>query len=359
MVLPALNQCRFYLLVFLLSLLSFYTLASDTTRVKKVRIYPFPAIGYAPETRWYFGGVVLFNMRFNRDTLLRTSTFETEINFTQNKQLIISAGFDLQFFKNKFRWIGDNGYYKFPEDYWGIGNQTSDQIKVRYNATRTELDNSFLIKFKRIYYAGIRQRYHQIKLKETIPFTDLPSAGNVIHASGIGPRLMIDSRDNTLNATKGIYLSLNYQWYFSLLGSDSRFSKSEFDFRIYRKIHKNGVAAFQSVAGFAEGKIPFRMLPMLGSESIMRGYYQGRYRSDAFYAVQGEYRLTVWRWLGGAIFGGAGKVTEVNENGFVLHPTYGAGLRIRIDKKENVNLRFDYARGDYSDGFYVSFGEAF
>lgn len=101
------------------------------------------------------------------------------------------------------------------------------------------------------------------------------------------------------------------------------------------------------------------MLPLLGGESIMRGYYQGRYRGAVFGAMQAEYRLTLWNWLGAAFFGGAGRVTANSNEKNILHPTYGGGLRIRIDKKENVNLRFDYAKGDYSDGFYVSFGEAF
>ena len=94
----------------------------------------------------------------------------------------------------------------------------------------------------------------------------------------------------------------------------------------------------------------------------MRGYYQGRYRDNRFGAAQGEYRLTIWKWIGATAFGGIGRVAgnmPDSESESILHPTYGAGLRIRIDKKENVNLRFDYARGDHSDGFYVAFGEAF
>lgn len=34
-------------------------------------------------------------------------------------------------------------------------------------------------------------------------------------------------------------------------------------------------------------------------------------------------------------------------------------MRFRLDAKDKINLRFDYARGNDSDGFYISFGEAF
>jgi len=39
--------------------------------------------------------------------------------------------------------------------------------------------------------------------------------------------------------------------------------------------------------------------------------------------------------------------------------TYGGGLRFKIDRESNVNIRFDYALGKNSSGFYIGFGEAF
>jgi hypothetical protein len=43
-----------------------------------------------------------------------------------------------------------------------------------------------------------------------------------------------------------------------------------------------------------------------------------------------------------------------------LFYNYGAGLRFLIDRKEQVNLRFDYAIGaDGQSGFYIGFGESF
>ena len=89
------------ILVFLLSSFNVQAGDEDTLSFKRIKIYPFPAVGYAPETRWYFGGVALFNMRFSNDSAAQTSTFETEVNFTQNKQLILTANFDLQFSQNK------------------------------------------------------------------------------------------------------------------------------------------------------------------------------------------------------------------------------------------------------------------
>jgi hypothetical protein len=41
-------------------------------------------------------------------------------------------------------------------------------------------------------------------------------------------------------------------------------------------------------------------------------------------------------------------------------PNAGFGFRFLVDKKENTNLRIDYAVGAQNQsGFYISFGESF
>ncbi len=65
--------------------------------------------------------------------------------------------------------------------------------------------------------------------------------------------------------------------------------------------------------------------------------------------------------FGTTVFLGAGDVFHYVSDLSVsnIKPSYGFGLRIRVDKENNVNLRFDYALGKNSSGFYVAFGEAF
>jgi outer membrane translocation and assembly module TamA len=74
-----------------------------------------------------------------------------------------------------------------------------------------------------------------------------------------------------------------------------------------------------------------------------------------------EYRSPMWRKVGFAVFMGLGAVAQDfkhYEMRYVL-PSYGAGLRIRMNEKEKLNLRFDYARGHNTDNFYLTVGEAF
>jgi hypothetical protein len=72
--------------------------------------------------------------------------------------------------------------------------------------------------------------------------------------------------------------------------------------------------------------------------------------------------MNLWRWLGASAFAAMGDVFSLEnpERNGSLKTAAGMGLRIRVDKKENTNLRFDFAlTNDKSTGFYISYGEAF
>ena len=77
--------------------------------------------------------------------------------------------------------------------------------------------------------------------------------------------------------------------------------------------------------------------------------------------LQQEFRMPVYKRIGIAAFGGVGavanKLTDFTKN--EIHYDYGVGLRIKINKKENTNLRIDYGFTKDSQGLYVVFAEAF
>jgi outer membrane protein assembly factor BamA len=336
----------------------------DSASVKRVKVYPFPAIGYSPETRWYVGAVALFNLRLSENNLDKPSTVELEFNYTQNKQFIYAENHELRFGENKFLFTGENGYFRYPEYYWTEGyddESDTDDIKTEYDADRVEIDNTFMTKIRGWGpFAGIRFRYHYMEiLSADEPFDYEP--GTEFRAAGLGPSFVFDTRDNPLNATKGFYFSGNALFFSDFFDGAYAFQKAETDFRIYAGFRNKSVLAFQGVLNGSWGSdIPFRMLSLMGGERIMRGYYLGRYRDNHLFATQAEYRAPIWKWFGATVFLGHGLVYgEENSDNLVKKFSYGAGLRFRIDKKDNVNLRFDYGMGKNTSGFYISFGEAF
>ena len=99
----------------------------------------------------------------------------------------------------------------------------------------------------------------------------------------------------------------------------------------------------------------------MGGNQIMRGYYQGRFRDNNQVALQAEYRRQVIPWLGFVLFGSVGDVAASVDR-FDLgdfKAAGGAGVRLMIDKKDRINIRFDYGLGRDTSGFYFAFAESF
>lgn len=330
--------------------------ASDSLKVKRVKIFPLPAIGYSPETRWYAGAVTLFSFQSNH-TGIPPGTIELEFNYTQNKQFVYSENHELRLHKNKWLLRGENGYYRYPELYFPGDYSGSNKESFSYDADRLEIDNSFFYKAGKFPFAGLRLRYHemQINSSDSIP---LLQPGTSYSAFGFGPALLSDTRDLPMNASKGMYISASCLFFPDPVDP---FIRWEADVRKYVSFSNNSTLAVQVVLTGVHGdRIPFRLLAQMGNEMIMRGYYQGRYRDRFLYANQAEYRLPLWRWFGMVAFAGSGIVMgDNNTSDFDKKISYGMGMRIRLDAKDKINLRFDYARGNDCDGFYISFGEAF
>jgi len=98
------------------------------------------------------------------------------------------------------------------------------------------------------------------------------------------------------------------------------------------------VLAFQVLGNFNDGTVPIRSLANIGSNSIMRGYYEGRYADKNLFAMQGEYRFHVIGRFGMVIFAAAGRVGSQVADVLSfqnMKPSLGTGIRYAIDKKEN------------------------
>jgi len=111
----------------------------------------------------------------------------------------------------------------------------------------------------------------------------------------------------------------------------------------------------------AVGDVPFRKLPMLGGQSLLRGFFLGRFRDNVLQAIQTEYRHIVTDKVGVNFFLSEGSVGEVLQQ--VLKKTWhvsgGFGFRYIIVKESNLGLRLDIARTSEETSIYFGAGEAF
>ena len=152
----------------------------------------------------------------------------------------------------------------------------------------------------------------------------------------------MDNRDNPLNPTKGSYLEASYVDYKNFIDNKNMFTSLTIDARKYYTIFKKVVWNGNAYFAFNKGEVPYRMLPEIGGARFLRGYYRGRFRDKTiWFFLQHEFRMPVYKMLGVALFGGIGSVAKSVDKFKTnqIHYNYGVGLRIRVNKKENTNIR--------------------
>ena len=180
---------------------------------------------------------------------------------------------------------------------------------------------------------------------------------------GVELAAVYDSRDNILNAHRGWYLEVTHGFYGEVLGGTHAFELTRVDLRHYFQPfrRRSDVLAFQLLTHFTYGEPPLGELAALGSDEIMRGYYEGRYLDRKLVAAQAEYRAKLTGRLGGVLFVGVGDVANEASDFTLsnLRGSVGFGLRFLLDKREDLNIRADWGFGNRTNNYYLNIAEAF
>lgn len=338
----------------------FTSLSQDSLKHKKVKVLPVPNLGYSPETSTYVGAVALFTLNLYNDSTTRSSNAKIEFNYTFRKQVIAESEWNYFFKKESWFTQGTIHYSKYPDFYFGIGSSTKEVDLIRFQSNRFKSEVYLLKNLGKKWFFGGGFRYINysnisIQEGETV-YPEIRS----IATSGVLTTVLNDTRNNLLTPTSGRYLKL----YNSHNFSEKYYSQIALDLRKYNTIgnKKQHIFSNRFFSQHIIGAAPFYDLALIGGDKLVRGYFYGRFRDMQLTTFQSEYRFTVYKWFGLAAFGGVTAIySDLNSfNGTNIKPNVGAGCRIRVDKKEKTNLRFDYAIGAGGQtGFYVSFGESF
>ncbi len=189
-------------------------------------------------------------------------------------------------------------------------------------------------------------------------------------SSGTSVGLLYDTRDNPINARRGVLASATYRTFVNgFLGGDSTWQELYLDARTYRKLTADGrhKLAFWFLGDLVTGgTAPYLDLPENGGDGrSARGYGEGRFRGEKMLYGEMEYRGTITSngLLGMVAFLNVTTVdsSETGEKLFdSVAPAAGFGLRVLLNKRSRTNLCTDYAWGkDGSRGFYLAIQEAF
>jgi hypothetical protein len=364
-----------YLVVLSISLLSFdansmvirtESAQEDTVSQKNNGLIFFPIIFYTPETKMAGGAAFSYYYRKPGAKLtVRPSTITPIFVYTQNKQIITFLSSDLYWKDETYNFLGDIGYSKFPDNFYGIGNNTSIENEENYTAGITTLKFVLRKKIRKGFYLGGKYEGSHNKILE-IENDGFLSSETVLGynggvTSGIGVSINYDTRDNIFYTSKGSFYSLSVTSFSDLVGSDYSFLKYGFDFRHYFLFAKKHIFAAQANLNIIDGDPPFTSLSLFGGENMMRGYYSGRYRDKNMAVLQMEYRSPI-KWRFGFVgFAGFGDVANKFDDFDISNFKYsvGWGIRYVFDPKEKINLRLDFGYGEGSSGVYINIGEAF
>ncbi|MCZ4245202.1 BamA/TamA family outer membrane protein [Pedobacter punctiformis] len=344
----------------------------DTTR--KASFMPIPVFGYAQETGFEFGLGALFSYyRDRKDTTNRSSNFSGTASYSTKKTYSVSLQGDAWSKGNIYHSIAEIRFKKMPFNFYGVGNNTDkvnedklvqQQFKIALDLEKTFIKNA---------YTGISLGF------ENYDFTDKVAGGIFTTDSQIlgkqggsviftGVSQSYDTRNSNNYPTKGFFGRITYQYAPDFFGGDNfNGSQITLNVRNFWKLGKKFVLGVQGMYNTIQSKnTPFYLLPQLGNDEMMRGYYSGRYRDENLLALQTELRYRYNNRFGAVLFAGTGTVwgkTDFDTDKF--KPNLGAGLRYFFDPAKGLSVRLDYGIGEKlknekrQSGFYISLAEAF
>jgi Omp85 superfamily domain len=328
---------------------------------------PAPIITYSTEAGNTFG-LAKFNLfRLSKmDTLSRPSKISEVVTVSTKGRVNVSISNDLIFNADKYMILSYFNFKKQPEYMLGIGNDVSIDDVEQVTIDRVKFYTTAMRKVAKDTYAGISfdvADYFGVALDSNSFISEQNVTGQYGGTDiGVGFAAALDSRDNRYNAYEGALLLSTLTFYPEWLGSRYNFTSFYLDGRTYFNPWYKHVIAVQSTLTYTTKNVPFYDLAQLGGEDRMRGYYKGALRDKLLVDAQVEYRMPIWGMFGITTWIATGRVADKFSN-FSLNGlwlSYGGGIRIRVDTKNNTNLRFDMGFGPNGvSGFYFNFAEAF
>ena len=370
-----------------------------------------PAFAYNPTVGFLFGAVGLFGMYLGDPDTTTISSVQAMVLYTTKNQFITQINSTILTEGNTWEFQGDWRFMIFNQDTFGLGTGHSpvsqgftlngigttaevegaqhmdmNLLRFRQNALRKVWGHLYVgpgLSFDRYY--GIEDQ--RLDLSASPPVVTSHYAYSVVegfgtkayNTSGLSLNVLYDTRDSTINAYRGVYASLAYQWNPTWFGSSKDSSLLSAEFRTYLSLSSavpRNVLAFWVVAqGQVSGALPYLALPAIGWDQknrTGRGWVQGRFRGTAEVYAEAEWRFRITEngLLGGVVFANMSTFTRpaVNFLGYseagesLFEPPRfagGVGLRIMQNRQSRTNITLDLTVADKTVGFYSGAGEAF
>jgi hypothetical protein len=333
---------------------------------KDINLIILPSADYSPETGLRLGVFAdyYYKLGGKYDSITKQSITWVEAQYSFKNQLFTQL-YSSTFTKNNNYYILSRaGYVNNLEKYWGYSYPNASAknfANIEYMKTYINLKLT-----KRIYehiYTGFNANYTQYSDGREVKTNVVDEALLNINASNIGAGISCtyDSRNSQIGSTSGGYFDVSTTNHYDIKNKQKGFGTVTLDGRYFYS-RKKHLFAHQAYLMHSYNDAPLFEKAKVGGISMLRGYFQGRYRDDDMWCLQTEYRYLFHPLFKIVYFASIGATANDLNQLFTnqLLASNGLGLRLQINKKKNVYMRFDGAIAkDGSTGFYIKMGEAF
>jgi hypothetical protein len=321
---------------------------------------------YSPETSLGLGAFATHFFRFGDEPAsTRPSSVSFVTLYTLKEQLITELIPEAYWDNERWHIWGRLDYRSYPNRLWAQGNRATQDSEETYSEDRvrfqTLVDGAVVGKLRiEGKIEAIGMRLSDITPGGLLDTGVLPGASGG-RSIGVGGGVLWDSRDHMLTPSSGDLHELALMSFSPLIGSQYTFSTAVMDLRRYIPITDTHVLALEFMSELQLGTVPFFKLATLGGEDRLRGLYEGRFRDNAMWIAQAEYRLPLFWRIGGIAHTGVGQVAGSAADFAFTRPEWslGFGLRLLLNTHERLNLRTDFGVSREGYGIYVGIGEAY
>lgn len=346
-----------------------------------------PVLTYGPTSG--FGLGFAGNIAAYRGTphTTRISSIVASVTATTKEQVLVNAKINSSALHNRRHFEGDNRLYWTSQKTYGLGTGTTEDAAVDQKYDYFRFYESYYVKIAPNTYVGggfLYSDHRDVRPADADAEAAWATSPYVTYSekygfdpeqqtsAGLSLNVLFDSRDGSINPSRGVYASLGYRAFFEdFLGGASSWQQLSWDGRGYLRLSRDArhkLAFWLSGDFVAAGRAPYLDLPATGMDTYGRagrGYPQGRFRGERLLYGEAEYRWTATRsgllgmvaFLNTQTFGSE----EAGEDLFDSFATgAGFGLRVMLNKRSQTNLCFDIGWGKGgSRAVYFAVQEAF
>jgi Omp85 superfamily domain len=300
------------------------------------------------------------------DKLSPPSTVGLAGAFTRSGTRGGGLGGKLYFSENKYQTTFVIAKGRVDVDFYGIGRiPGKEAIKVPIRGGGTVFFGEFMRNVWKDIFVGPRYQHRKIYTRLDGPQTpggfEIPAIDLQATTVAVGFHIQRDKRDSTFYPRKGSLVEMTADFFDESLGSKRQYQNYKVEYNSYREVGTKQVIAYRGMICSANQSVPFYDLCLFGVNNDLRGYTGGEFQNRRMFATQAEYRRELKGRFGVVAFGGVGGIAN-RWNAFrsdELLPAAGAGLRFKLDKKNHINYRIDFAVGREGRTLSIGIGEAF